>query len=165
MVFEARTFAVVIPLMCYVFGTGRIPKGCNIKPSMDKCGSTVPRWFYNASSQTCQPVLWKRCGYKGNLFKTHSDCEQGCGRSYKSVDDHCLKFPRGQYRNHSKGSTSMWSFHFESGTCVATYYDGLSGSKNFYSTCKICSKKCLRHTLQRQTSPDRRPKRHPSLRI
>uniref|UniRef100_A0A224YD50 Pancreatic trypsin inhibitor n=1 Tax=Rhipicephalus zambeziensis TaxID=60191 RepID=A0A224YD50_9ACAR len=159
---DAKILVLVVSSFSAVIGSPGIPKGCLITPRTNKCGVPAPRWYYDAKTRTCRPVMWGGCGYKGNVFLTHSVCEGKCGRSYQPNADHCLMAPRKQNCSKKNASILMWRFEMRTMSCVATYYDGCSGSKNLHRTCNICYKECLLHTLRLPFCPDNRPQRQPS---
>nr|XP_037275645.1 kunitz-type serine protease inhibitor A-like [Rhipicephalus microplus] len=144
---EAGTVVLIVSALPFVFGQ---PRGCLVVPRTSRCGLPTPRWYYNATGRRCQPVMWGRCGYKGNVFKTFSECEQRCGASYQANTDPCLVVPRNQTCNNKKPSVLMWSFHTHSMTCIATYYNGCGGNKNRHRTCKMCYKECRRSRYRRK---------------
>ncbi|XP_037499308.1 kunitz-type serine protease inhibitor A [Rhipicephalus sanguineus] len=159
MIIEARTLILIASSLCFVIG---IPRGCLIAPRTGRCGLIAPRWYYNATSKRCRPVMWGGCGYGGNVFRTSTECEGKCGGSYQANADRCLIVPRNHNCSHDKPSVLMWSFHMRSMTCIASYFNGCDGNKNLFRTCKICYKECLLHTTRVQVCTDNPPRREPS---
>ncbi|KAL1472398.1 hypothetical protein MTO96_039360 [Rhipicephalus appendiculatus] len=77
MLLETRTLVFIASTLSFALG---MPRGCLIVPRAGRCGLTAPRWYYNATSKRCRPVMWGGCGYSGNVFKTSTECEGKCGR-------------------------------------------------------------------------------------
>ncbi|KAL1472397.1 hypothetical protein MTO96_039360 [Rhipicephalus appendiculatus] len=159
MLLETRTLVFIASTLSFALG---MPRGCLIVPRAGRCGLTAPRWYYNATSKRCRPVMWGGCGYSGNVFKTSTECEGKCGRSYQAGHDRCLMMPRNQNCSNAKASVLMWSFHMNTMTCIATYYNGCDGNKNRYRTCKMCYKECLLHTTKLPFCTNNPPRRPPS---
>ncbi|XP_049527677.1 kunitz-type serine protease inhibitor A-like [Dermacentor silvarum] len=157
---EARTFVLImLPLLCYFEGIIGIPKGCLIRPRTKSSGMPLPRWYYNATSHKCQPVMWGGHGYSGNVFKSSAQCEKTCGSLYRPEADVCLLTPAIATCNHPGPSVLMWTYNSKTMTCVSVQYHGCNGGKNLYRTCKMCRSTCIHHTSVLQFCPENPPTR------
>ncbi|XP_075723090.1 kunitz-type serine protease inhibitor A-like [Rhipicephalus microplus] len=155
---ETGTFVLILSTFSFVLG---LPKGCLVVPRMSRCGLPKPRWYYNATSQRCQPVLWGGCGYKGNVFTSHAECDRRCGGSYQASTDRCLIVPRKQNCSNGKAQVLMWRFHKNSMTCISEYYNGCGGHGNLYRTCTMCYQDCILHTFKLPICTDNPPRGPP----
>ncbi|XP_063763423.1 kunitz-type protease inhibitor 2 [Eleginops maclovinus] len=52
---------------------------CLLPPQVGSCRASLPRFFYNSSSQTCSHFLFGGCQSNGNNFLTKGGCEESCG--------------------------------------------------------------------------------------
>lgn len=51
---------------------------CVLSSEVGLCKAAFPRFFYNASDQTCSTFIYGGCGGNGNNFETKEECETLC---------------------------------------------------------------------------------------
>ncbi|XP_038622782.1 kunitz-type protease inhibitor 2 [Tachyglossus aculeatus] len=62
-----------------------------------RCRASMPRWWYNATAQLCQPFIYGGCGGNDNNFLTQDGCLQACaGPSDNSSDSSSASRRRGE---------------------------------------------------------------------
>ncbi|XP_048149431.1 papilin-like, partial [Corvus hawaiiensis] len=44
-----------------------------------RCRASIPRWFFNASSGSCERFVFGGCGGNGNNFGSERECRASCG--------------------------------------------------------------------------------------
>ncbi|XP_073178429.1 kunitz-type protease inhibitor 2 isoform X5 [Lepidochelys kempii] len=54
------------------------PELCLLPKVVGKCRAAFPRWWYNATSQACQPFTYGGCGANLNNFLVEDDCRARC---------------------------------------------------------------------------------------
>lgn len=57
------------------------PPQCNLQPKSGPCLGSFSRFFYNATTDTCEPFTYGGCEGNGNNFDSRETCEAFCGAS------------------------------------------------------------------------------------
>ncbi|XP_051527101.1 tissue factor pathway inhibitor 2 isoform X2 [Myxocyprinus asiaticus] len=57
----------------------KIPVICQDFLDPGKCSASIPRYYYNSATKTCQEFIYTGCGRSSNNFKSKQDCMDVCG--------------------------------------------------------------------------------------
>lgn len=57
---------------------------CNDVPVTGLCRASIPRYYYDVKSKTCEQFTYGGCGGNGNNYLTKEDCEKMCNESDNS---------------------------------------------------------------------------------
>uniref|UniRef100_A0ABM5ERY0 Kunitz-type protease inhibitor 2 n=1 Tax=Pogona vitticeps TaxID=103695 RepID=A0ABM5ERY0_9SAUR len=57
---------------------GELPETCQLPKVVSRCRAAFQRWWYNATSQTCEKFIFGGCGGNLNNFLSEQDCRQEC---------------------------------------------------------------------------------------
>ncbi|XP_070620419.1 putative Kunitz-type serine protease inhibitor isoform X2 [Erythrolamprus reginae] len=129
------------------------PGRCFLPKTVGPCRASFPRWWYNATSQTCQEFIFGGCKGGANNFVSKQDCFRMCSRGAT---------PRagGHPEAHQKtpgfrefcaaprvvgpcrASFPRWYFDPESWACKSFVYGGCRGNKNSYPSEEDCLSQC-----------------------
>ncbi|XP_005534660.1 PREDICTED: kunitz-type protease inhibitor AFAPI-I-like, partial [Pseudopodoces humilis] len=52
---------------------------CRLPALTGRCRASIPRWFFNASSGSCESFVFGGCGGNGNNFGSERQCRERCG--------------------------------------------------------------------------------------
>uniref|UniRef100_H9GQ81 Serine peptidase inhibitor, Kunitz type 2 n=1 Tax=Anolis carolinensis TaxID=28377 RepID=H9GQ81_ANOCA len=135
-----------------------------------RCRASFPRWWYNATSQTCQRFIFGGCRGNSNNFLSEEECKKGCatGEEDRATEKGHSKnpavggsFPRcngtparpkrclGDFFcaapkevGHCRASFPRWYFDTETRTCKMFIYGGCGGNKNNYIFEEHCLNQC-----------------------
>uniref|UniRef100_G3MTT6 BPTI/Kunitz inhibitor domain-containing protein n=1 Tax=Amblyomma maculatum TaxID=34609 RepID=G3MTT6_AMBMU len=128
-------------------GTGKKSKENKcIMPINDyegRCMARVPRYFYNATAQVCQYILWNGCLSRG-LFETRFDCAKNCGNPYEEGDI-CLLYPPGGCEENDRYSRLRYFYNKSSMICQKYYMCSTLGREltaNSFSSLVFCTMHC-----------------------
>ncbi|KAM6454177.1 BPTI/Kunitz domain-containing protein-like [Liasis olivaceus] len=63
---------------------GLFEGGCSTFPKdSDRCGEPKPRFFYNSTSERCEPFIYRGCPWNHNRYYTVEECQRHCGQIEK----------------------------------------------------------------------------------
>ncbi|CAM4614137.1 kunitz-type protease inhibitor 2 isoform X2 [Lepidochelys kempii] len=148
------------------------PELCLLPKVVGKCRAAFPRWWYNATSQACQPFTYGGCGANLNNFLVEDDCRARCVAAGDGEDVN--EIPQASHRvvqsadEESRGrvqpanntftyeerclakaatglcraSFPRWWFDVESKTCRQFTYGGCGGNPNNYLSEAECLARC-----------------------
>ncbi|XP_042296654.1 kunitz-type protease inhibitor 2 [Sceloporus undulatus] len=68
--------ALLLLLLCS--GAESRPDSCQLPKVVGRCRAAFQRWWYNATSQTCQKFIFGGCRGNPNNFLSEQDCLQEC---------------------------------------------------------------------------------------
>ena len=54
---------------------------CLFEPEVGPCDGDFPRWFYDASTGSCELFSWGGCEGNANNFSSAFDCQARCATS------------------------------------------------------------------------------------
>ncbi|XP_072835913.2 kunitz-type protease inhibitor 2 [Pogona vitticeps] len=57
---------------------GELPETCQLPKVVGRCRAAFQRWWYNATSQTCEKFIFGGCTGNLNNFLSEQDCRQAC---------------------------------------------------------------------------------------
>ncbi|XP_072365129.1 BPTI/Kunitz domain-containing protein-like [Scyliorhinus torazame] len=115
-----------------------VRESCYLLPSPGSCRALMPRFFYNRSTETCEPFNYGGCGGNANRFLTLSDCGNRCNGVHL--------VPKLCNQPKIAGSCSqriLRYFHSQvTCRCAAFYYGGCGGNDNNFVTLQTCQRVC-----------------------
>ncbi|XP_076988128.1 kunitz-type protease inhibitor 2 [Tamandua tetradactyla] len=60
---------------------------CQVSKVVGRCRASIPRWWYNATDESCQQFVYGGCGGNNNNYLTKEKCLEKCaGVTEKDVD-------------------------------------------------------------------------------
>ncbi|XP_077162690.1 protein AMBP [Paroedura picta] len=104
---------------------------CRLNVDAGPCLSSVPRYFYNATSHTCETFTYGGCLGNGNNFRSEKACLHAC-RTEASCR---LPIAPG-----SPCKETYWAFDANRGKCVTFEGCGANGNKFYHE--KECKEYC-----------------------
>ncbi|XP_064262529.1 putative Kunitz-type serine protease inhibitor [Passer domesticus] len=60
-------------------GPAALAARCRLPALTGRCRASIPRWFFNASSGSCESFVFGGCGGNGNNFGSERECRESCG--------------------------------------------------------------------------------------
>uniref|UniRef100_A0A8C4YJB7 Serine peptidase inhibitor, Kunitz type 2 n=1 Tax=Gopherus evgoodei TaxID=1825980 RepID=A0A8C4YJB7_9SAUR len=142
----------------------RSPERCLLPKVVGRCRASFPRWWYNATSRTCQRFTYGGCGANLNNFLVEDECRVTCA---VSLGDLCpvIGLSGRLLVRPPQAELALWGREWEpctaprlTGPCRAAfprwYYDpaarackqftygGCKGNKNNYLREELCLRQC-----------------------
>ncbi|XP_062818302.1 kunitz-type protease inhibitor 2 isoform X2 [Anolis carolinensis] len=68
----------LVALLILLAGAESVPENCHLPKVVGRCRASFPRWWYNATSQTCQRFIFGGCRGNSNNFLSEEECKKGC---------------------------------------------------------------------------------------
>uniref|UniRef100_A0A1L8D621 BATXKUN1 n=1 Tax=Bothrops atrox TaxID=8725 RepID=A0A1L8D621_BOTAT len=148
-----KSLALLITLAAALAAAEALPDRCHSSKMVGPCRASFHRWWYNATSQTCQKFIFGGCKGNANNFFSEQDCFQTCARVATSRGG---RHPEA-YENRPgfrefcaaprvvgpcRASFHRWYFDLESRTCKMFVYGGCHGNKNNYLFEEHCWSQC-----------------------
>ncbi|KAH7972791.1 hypothetical protein HPB52_017171 [Rhipicephalus sanguineus] len=112
------------------------PSVCYQPKDAGPCFGHFPRYYYNATTNTCEQFIFGGCKGNANHFLTLERCESKCGTLLDPVcelpkqDGPCYAYLRRYYYNTTTD------------TCEKFIYGGCQGNANNFETLKECETRC-----------------------
>ena len=155
----------IIKYLRFDFITLVNPEVCNEeggKPGV--CKGTFPYWYFEKSTQTCEPFVYGGCeaGSSSNKFKTKALCQKTCLKPQGSIEvvspknlelseqnnensnksNICLE--EGGKRGLCNGALTFWFFNQNTNACESFIYGGCEAgsSQNKFVTKEVCEQTC-----------------------
>ncbi|XP_039635031.1 papilin-like isoform X3 [Perca fluviatilis] len=107
---------------------------CEQTPKIGPCHATIPRYFYNSPSMSCQLVIYGGCGGNQNNFKTEKECMQRC-----HINEVCEQTPK---TGPCRAYVQRYFYNSSSMRCQRFTYGGCKGNQNNFKTEKDCMQRC-----------------------
>ncbi|XP_077529623.1 kappaPI-actitoxin-Avd3a-like [Haemaphysalis longicornis] len=57
----------------------KYPDACKCPKTVEPCVNRVPRFYFNTTTNTCDPFEWSGCRPNCNNFATLEECKRFCG--------------------------------------------------------------------------------------
>ncbi|XP_034294280.1 kunitz-type protease inhibitor 2 isoform X2 [Pantherophis guttatus] len=168
-----KNLALWITLAAALAAAESPPDGCHSPKTVGPCRASFHRWWYNATSQTCQEFIFGGCKGNANNFFSEQDCFQMCirggaaeatvvrgGPATKVATPRAGHHPEA-YENKPgfrefcaaprvvgpcRASFLRWYFDLESQMCKKFVYGGCRGNKNNYLFEEHCWSQCTETT-------------------
>ncbi|XP_074926807.1 kunitz-type protease inhibitor 2 [Chelonoidis abingdonii] len=128
---------------------------CLLPKVVGRCRASFPRWWYNATSRTCQRFTYGGCGANLNNFLVEDECRVTCTvatdgensneipqdsqRVVQSADESCTA-PR--LTGPCRAAFPRWYYDPAAGACKQFIYGGCKGNKNNYLREELCLRQC-----------------------
>uniref|UniRef100_A0A8C3SFF0 Serine peptidase inhibitor, Kunitz type 2 n=1 Tax=Chelydra serpentina TaxID=8475 RepID=A0A8C3SFF0_CHESE len=144
------------------------PEFCLLPKVVGRCRAAFPRWWYNATSQTCQRFTYGGCGANLNNFLAEDKCRATCAAA--ADWEHSNEIPQASKRQDEEpprrvqpaNNTSpyeescaaprltgpcraafpRWYYDPAAGACQQFIYGGCKGNKNNYLREEQCLRQC-----------------------
>ncbi|XP_069110582.1 actinia tenebrosa protease inhibitors-like isoform X2 [Argopecten irradians] len=131
-----------IPPIEHYNSPGQAGKGdCYLPPETGPCRGFFRKYFYNASSNSCEQFTYGGCGGNGNRFNTYKECEAMCGDAVEA--DVCDKpLVTGPCR----ASFPKFGYDTASKACREFLYGGCHGNDNQFDSMQQCENRCIPKT-------------------
>ncbi len=105
---------------------------CQLEPEVGPCDASIPRYYYNTNSGTCEQFIYGGCNGNANNYASFNLCIAACG-------DACQLEPD---VGPCDAALSRWYFNSSSGHCEQFVYGGCGGNQNRYLTRAMCMAAC-----------------------
>ncbi|XP_051632424.1 protein AMBP-like [Manacus candei] len=120
---------------------------CRLPAITGRCRASIPRWFFNASSGTCESFVFGGCGGNGNNFGSERECREGCwggperapGRPNSTLAELCSAPP---VTGPCRASFVRWYFIPAENSCREFTYGGCRGNGNNHPDLEECLRRC-----------------------
>ncbi|XP_058715913.1 BPTI/Kunitz domain-containing protein-like isoform X2 [Poecile atricapillus] len=140
-----RLLPVLLLILGVPGGSGRDPQSgpaalaarCRLPALTGRCRASIPRWFFNASSGSCESFVFGGCGGNGNNFGSERECRERCG------DTELCSAPPAP--GPCRASFPRWFFIPEENSCREFTYGGCRGNANNHRDQRECLRRCQRH--------------------
>ncbi|XP_053865619.1 kunitz-type protease inhibitor 2 [Malaclemys terrapin pileata] len=136
-------------------GPPLLPERCLLPKVVGRCRASFPRWWYNATSRTCQRFTYGGCGANLNNFLVEDECRVTCAvatdgedlneipqasqRTEQSADESCAA-PR--LTGPCRAAFPRWYYDPAARACRQFIYGGCKGNKNNYLQEELCLRQC-----------------------
>ncbi|XP_062368435.1 kunitz-type protease inhibitor 2 [Cinclus cinclus] len=150
-----RLLPLLLLLLGVPGGSGQEPPSdpaarCRLPPLSGRCRASIPRWFFNASSGSCQSFAFGGCGGNRNNFGSERECRESCGGSGVAAGECSAPPAPGPCR----AAFRRWFFVPSSGSCREFTYGGCGGNANNHRDPRECLRRC-RPRAGRRTPKDK----------
>ncbi|XP_045527734.1 papilin isoform X3 [Pieris brassicae] len=100
------------------------------------CHDAIPKVFYNATNQQCEPFTYSGCLGGPNRFADYEECESVC----RPLSNPCKQEPD---PGNCLGEFSKWYYSEEEDICREFIYGGCNGNDNRFDSQAECENRCL----------------------
>ncbi|MGH0139033.1 UNVERIFIED_CONTAM: hypothetical protein FKN15_068352 [Acipenser sinensis] len=124
---------------------------CEVAPVVGPCRASMRRFFYNATSGSCQLFVYGGCRGNDNNYKTQAECQAKCSENRLPVHMPAMKHAAPKYEDHCLTQVEVGpcraafpSWYYDSATqdCLPFIYGGCRGNLNRYSSAQDCMSRC-----------------------
>ncbi|XP_050740363.1 papilin-like isoform X2 [Eriocheir sinensis] len=128
------------------------PPQCNLQPNSGPCHAAFSHFFYNATTDTCEPFTYGGCKGNGNNFDSKDTCVAFCGASTQvtifpptsyqpgPLPPRCVLVPQPGNCAHA---LARYFYSRSDGACLQFVYSGCGGNENNFQTKESCESICL----------------------
>ncbi|TFJ99026.1 Mucolipin-1 [Platysternon megacephalum] len=113
----------------------RSAERCLLPKLVGRCRASFPRWWYNATSRTCQRFTYGGCGANLNNFLVEDECRVTCAAAAESCAAPRLTGP-------CRAAFPRWYYDPAAQACKQFIYGGCKGNKNNYLREELCLRQC-----------------------
>uniref|UniRef100_UPI001292D735 BPTI/Kunitz domain-containing protein n=1 Tax=Lonchura striata TaxID=40157 RepID=UPI001292D735 len=128
---------------------GSLPGGsaarCRLPALTGRCRASIPRWFFNASSGSCESFVFGGCGGNRNNFGSERECRDSCGGSAPSssaspsLAELCSAPP---VPGPCRAAFPRWFYVPAEKSCREFTYGGCRGNANNHRDRHECLRRC-----------------------
>ncbi|XP_022255568.1 uncharacterized protein LOC111088812 [Limulus polyphemus] len=108
---------------------------CSQPLAVGNCRSSLPRYFYNKTSGSCEQFNFGGCEGNDNNFESLEKCYETCEQEVPMCDQ-----PRDI--GLCRGYVPRWFYNHQTHTCEEFIYGGCGGNKNNFETKEECDARC-----------------------
>ncbi|MBN3319092.1 SPIT2 inhibitor, partial [Atractosteus spatula] len=125
---------------------------CEAPLKVGLCRASIPRYFYNKTTHTCQMFIYGGCHGNQNNYLSEEECLASCRVSVipvpkktatdssKEYHDSCLASPK---VGPCRGAFPAFYFSPSTQDCLPFTYGGCQGNQNRYNSAEECLAHCL----------------------
>jgi hypothetical protein len=115
-------------------------KKCSLPAASGPCYAYFENYFFNKTSQKCEPFIYGGCGGNENRYESEEACQKVCSPKPTQTNSICLLEKKvGKCR----GYFSRYFYNNETKKCEEFIYGGCDGNENNFETEEVCNSKCV----------------------
>merc|ERR1712142_153615 len=140
---------------------------CELALDPGPCLASVPKWYYNKDTKSCEEFQYGGCQGNENKFDSERECYNECGDGLSSQpsSSSSSRQPSSSSSNREPSSSSSsdninaecrlpkdagpcrarkprYYFDVDTGACKLFYYGGCQGNANNFRSMRECTKSC-----------------------
>ncbi|KAM3656413.1 kunitz-type protease inhibitor 2 [Ammospiza caudacuta] len=131
-------------------GPAALAARCRLPALTGRCRASIPRWFFNASSGSCESFVFGGCGGNGNNFGSERECRESCGdapgtalsspvTTNSTLADLCSAPP---VTGPCRAAFPRWFYVPAEKSCREFTYGGCRGNANNHRDERECLRRC-----------------------
>ncbi|XP_053789116.1 kunitz-type protease inhibitor 2 isoform X2 [Vidua chalybeata] len=128
-------------------GPAALAARCRLPALTGRCRASIPRWFFNASSGSCESFVFGGCGGNGNNFGSERECRESCAGSAPSspvstnstLAELCSAPP---VPGPCRAAFPRWFYVPAEKSCREFTYGGCRGNANNHRDERECLRRC-----------------------
>ncbi|XP_041090588.1 kunitz-type protease inhibitor 1-like [Polyodon spathula] len=124
---------------------------CEVAPVVGPCRASMPRFFYNSSSGSCQLFIYGGCKGNNNNYQTQAECQAKCSVNQLPVHMPVVKHAPAEYKDYCLAQVEVgpcraafrsWYYDPTVQDCLPFVFGGCGGNRNRYSSAQDCLSHC-----------------------
>jgi len=128
-------FIAIIYLATTVAAQRNTP--CEMPKATGNCQGSLPRFYFDLSTRTCQPFVFTGCEGNSNNFESFVECEEACPT--KQIESPC-RMPK--VIGSCRGEEPRIYFDELEGQCLTFLFSGCEGNANNFDSVRQCEEEC-----------------------
>lgn len=130
---------------------------CEQLKEIGPCRATLPRWFYNSRTRTCERFFYGGCQGNDNNFERQDECERRCGvvgERPMTAKEICAQ---PQETGPCRASIQRYYYNAQTKHCEEFMYGGCGGNRNNFETKVACQQYCRAEKARPPITRERQP--------
>nr|DAC80551.1 TPA_inf: conotoxin superfamily conkunitzin 1 [Conus magus] len=106
---------------------------CKLPKETGPCRALMPSYYYDLSTETCEPFIYGGCGGNANRFDTFAECKQRCAGICQEPKEVGL----------CRAAIPRWFYNRNTERCEQFIYGGCGGNRNNFQSLLECRDQCV----------------------